>query len=119
MTPVTSGVEARVVYKDPERQREYYRNYYAKNKKAIHAATSRYKKRNPDKVKGWHYKSLFGISFEEYKALGDCCWICGSKEKLCLDHCHSTGRHRGILCRNCNIGLGHMQDSVANLRKAI
>lgn len=36
-----------------------------------------------------------------------------------LDHCHTTGEIRGILCHNCNLGLGHFKDSVVFLEAAI
>jgi len=38
------------------------------------------------------------------------CVICGSNEKLTIDHDHSTGMVRGALCTNCNLGLGHFKD---------
>ena len=36
-----------------------------------------------------------------------------------VDHCHTTGKIRGMLCKNCNLGIGNLQDSVDVLQNAI
>lgn len=42
-----------------------------------------------------------------------------SRNTACIDHCHTTGKVRGILCFNCNSGLGHLSDDVNTLKIAI
>jgi hypothetical protein len=63
-------------------------------------------------------KVKYGISLEDYDAMlarqGGVCAACKNKkrrsERLCVDHCHVTGKVRGLLCRNCNVGLGLFRD---------
>ena len=69
---------------------------------------------------------LKGFSFGEidaiYTASKGLCAICGNPptgRKHHLDHCHGSGKLRGILCHNCNVGLGHFKDNVELLAKAI
>lgn len=52
---------------------------------------------------------------------GSSCNICGAQpdEPLRVDHNHETGAVRGLLCRNCNVALGLMQDSPARLQQAL
>ena len=48
------------------------------------------------------------------------CAICKKAKRLLhVDHCHSSGKVRGLLCYNCNNGLGRFKDSVVNLKEAI
>ena len=50
------------------------------------------------------------------------CKICNvkfSKSTACVDHCHTTNKVRGLLCRLCNIGLGHFKDNTEILTNAI
>ena len=37
----------------------------------------------------------------------------------CVDHCHETGKVRGVLCWDCNVGLGKFHDDISKMRKAI
>lgn len=46
------------------------------------------------------------------------CAICHRTDDLVGDHCHATGKPRGILCRNCNLALGNMRDDPVRLRAA-
>lgn len=39
------------------------------------------------------------------------CQVCGSTKNLHLDHCHSTNKVRGVLCRGCNTLLGRLGDN--------
>lgn len=73
----------------------------------------------------------YGITYNDYKDMyaeqnGECA-ICKShytlegykSEKLHVDHCHSTGKVRGLLCHKCNTALGLLKDNTQNLLNAI
>lgn len=48
------------------------------------------------------------------------CQSCGRADAdLVVDHCHSTGRLRGMLCGQCNVGIGMFADDAEKLKKAI
>lgn len=75
-----------------------------------------------------YYKMTYGISLNDYEeilqAQRNQCAICGVALKSTgththLDHDHHTGRIRGVLCTNCNRGLGHFKDNLSILEKAI
>jgi len=87
-----------------------------------------WRKDNPHLAKNNGLRRDHGITFEDYKKLEDSqngvCAICGGKqieryEFFSVDHCHETGKIRGLLCSKCNIGLGHFEDSVEKLQSAI
>jgi hypothetical protein len=70
------------------------------------------------------FQRKYGITLNDYKVMlkeqGGRCKICGENEaRLHLDHCHSTGVVRGILCEHCNRGLGCFKDNIDNLIKAM
>lgn len=67
-------------------------------------------------------KHLYGISLEDYEQMlvsqNGVCASCGfdpGDEVLCVDHCHSSGRVRGLLCGPCNRALGHAKEDVDRL----
>lgn len=70
----------------------------------------------------------YGISLDSYFAMlesqDNACAICGKMDDgtpkfFHLDHCHDTGKVRGILCKDCNLGLGRFSDDPDRLRAAI
>lgn len=75
--------------------------------------------------KSVHRCFQYGINRQQYKFLvinqDNKCAICGDEflSTPHIDHDHSTGKVRGLLCRRCNIGLGKFKDSVIELRSAI
>ena len=78
-----------------------------------------------------HNLKKYGLTVEDYdrmlKEQNGKCLICLSEEacrtyasySLFVDHCHETGKVRGLLCHHCNSGLGHFKDSEELLKKAI
>jgi len=47
------------------------------------------------------------------------CAICCVAPATHVDHCHETKKIRGVLCNNCNVGLGFFKDNVSSLQNAI
>ncbi len=93
---------------------------------------SQWRKENPEKVKAQDFKSdlkkHYGITSEQYYQMiedqKNCCACCGQsaenfKRGLHVDHDHTTGQVRGLLCTECNPGLGYFQESTERLEMAI
>lgn len=75
-----------------------------------------------------HLRSKYGITHVEYDLMLDsqkgACKICNVHQinlskRLSVDHCHSTGKIRGLLCSQCNSMLGYAKDKTDLLEKAI
>ncbi|MFI7436367.1 endonuclease VII domain-containing protein [Micromonospora haikouensis] len=71
----------------------------------------------------YHLRRRYGVGQKEFDELlaeqGGVCAICGGADPQHLDHDHRTGWVRGILCFNCNGGLGQFRDSPTRLARAI
>lgn len=86
----------------------------------------RYRKRHPDRAKQQAFNKRWkrnGNNPANVQNLIDAhnghCDICGQKSvRLVVDHCHHTGKLRGILCDKCNFGLGLFKDDPSLLRRA-
>lgn len=79
------------------------------------------RKRNPGAVKRNNLKQNYGLSLEQYEFLvaqqGSRCAICQKiPARLCVDHSHSTGLVRSLLCSECNAALGLLQEDPARIR---
>jgi len=102
---------------------KYQKEYYLKNKAKLDKEHKKYYRKNKKQIQyinwKWQIKKRFGIDENEYNLLLKCqnrrCAICGRREKakinnivkrLAIDHCHKTGKVRGLLCSKCNGTLG-------------
>lgn len=78
--------------------------------------------------KNWRLIKLFGITQAQYNEMllkqNYSCAICHThvdsfSKDLAVDHCHTTGKVRGLLCSNCNLGIGNFKDDITLLNTAI
>lgn len=82
---------------------------------------------NREKARDTKLRKNYGITLAQYNCLVEeqrgLCAICLKPESnpgipLSVDHCHTTGAVRGLLCKKCNVGLGALSDNPALLRRA-
>ena len=92
-------------YQNQDKNKQRFKDYYENNK---------------ERFKEKYLKNLYGLSIDAFNSLlagqGGVCAICGSTNWLgphgspSVDHDHTTGKIRGILCHNCNVAIGFIQD---------
>jgi hypothetical protein len=77
--------------------------------------------RKNDRIK--HYVRKYGLSTDSAVALVEnkvgTCEICRATDSLVVDHCHSTGNVRGLICGACNSALGYARENISTLRGLI
>jgi hypothetical protein len=85
-----------------------------------------WRQKNPDRAKSYDLKRHFGITLEQYGDMlveqGHACAICNKPDRwrsLAVDHCHKSGKVRGLLCGWCNTALGKFEDDPDRLTAAI
>ena len=108
--------------------------YYAKNSDRCRAIANKAYAKNKHKhilrkkVYSWNKTYGIDITHDVYLQMleqqDNKCAICLTSDAdleklLSVDHCHTTGRVRGLLCNNCNLALGNFKDSITNLEQAI
>jgi Recombination endonuclease VII len=105
---------------------ERTRAYYEAHKQEINEQSRAYRHdHKDDRQRLLRRLTRYGISPAEYDALlakqNGACAICRRRPKgrLCVDHCHVTGRIRGLLCHSCNLALGYLRDDQASLIAAV
>jgi hypothetical protein len=89
-------------------------------------------RRNREAQRDWHYRDKYGLSVAEVEALyADQDGRCGccdravslrtrrGPERACVDHCHATGKVRGILCWDCNVAIGKLGDTYNGVERAL
>lgn len=111
-----------------EKHLAYGKAWAKQNKDKIRIASKLWRDRNPTKMKAKHLKAKYDLTLEEFNALKvnqkGVCKICNNPESdksrdLAVDHDWITGKIRGLLCRNCNVGIGNLKHSVEYLKSAI
>ena len=111
------------------------KEYYEKNKTEIlkrekekHAnLTPQQKDKLSERRNSRYLKNNYGLTKQDVEQMrqeqGECCAICEQTFgenwwQAHVDHCHTTGKVRGLLCNDCNRGLGGFKDSIFALEKA-
>jgi hypothetical protein len=103
-----------------EQQKEHSKAYYDANKDKIKVRQKAYRETNPDKVKAYDLKRLYGLSLDDYKELtASGCEVCGSFDRLCVDHNHTSGKVRGCLCSKCNQALGLLKEDTNSIKQLL
>lgn len=130
--------------KNREAYNSYMRDWTAKNKDILNAKRRERRKldqeyaerirekdraRPKEQLKNKRLNLAYGITLDEYNKMREeqnfSCAICGKhedncgKHKLVVDHCHTTGQVRQLLCAACNAGIGHFKESEQILTSAI
>lgn len=112
-----------------ERRNKYMQEWKKLNhKKTLESANKSYHKHKHKHVKrnkNYALKYTYGISLVEYEEMllkqNNKCAICKVdksefSKRLCVDHCHKTGKIRGLLCNNCNTILGFYETRLEQIK---
>lgn len=110
---------------------QYHREYYEKNREHLKERGRYHYRKDPDRMRDYSLRRLYGISLEEYYDLcetqGNRCFICQRTPqeadkrhgRLHVDHDHATGAIRGLLCAPCNRALGLLSEDTQSMRRMI
>ncbi len=111
-----------------EKHRLRAKKHYQRNKKRKNEQKIAWRLKYPEKAALFRRRSMlkriYGLSLEDYDNMveqqNEVCGICGKvvEGNLLVDHCHATRKIRGLLCNNCNLGLGYFRDNLDILASA-
>lgn len=109
--------------RDPEKSRLKAKEYYHQIRDGRRTRDKAGRKIDPDKYKNRKLVERYGITLDDYKAMyqrqNGKCMICELlSENLHVDHNHTTGEVRGLLCNGCNRGLGYFSENPVSLQNA-
>lgn len=128
------ALEAQKTYyqRHKEKIKEKKRLFQLENPDKRYLANKKYQEQNKEKIRFWLKKSrlkrMYGITIEDYDCIFNkqqgkcaCCGILNENltKELSVDHCHETGKIRGLLCHNCNTALGLIKDNVDVLKQML
>ena len=136
------GRAAEKRYRDAEyssnkdKHRERKRLYREMNRDLLNKRILEWSHSNPAKRREIQKRSAlkcrYGLTEQQIDSIGkDQGWVCKicsmslleldsiGRKKLSVDHCHKTGKVRGLLCTQCNRGIGHFQDNPDLLERAV
>ncbi len=103
------------------------RSYYSSRCKPCHQEYKRQSPTTPRNRKAEKLQLRYGLTYDQWEEMRQAedfrCMICGISEdeigkKLDVDHCHDSGRVRGVLCNPCNVILGLARDRINLLESA-
>ena len=102
-----------------------YKRYYDKHRDEVLAKNAKYHQDNKEEIAKRHRLCPYKLTQEQYdkklQAQNNRCAICYKEfvKTPHIDHSHKTGENRGLLCDDCNLGLGRFKDSIVILNSAI
>lgn len=103
----------------------YNASRYADNRDYYLEKSAAYYKRNRQRLLDYQFQRKYGATRAELLATyGKQCACCGTTEEppnrgWHIDHDHTTGKIRGVLCIRCNTGIGKLGDSIEGLERAL
>ena len=111
--------------KNRELLREKNKKYSKENPEIVKNSKLKYRAKNKQNIKEQRRQMRYGITKQQYDEMLErqqyCCAICSKtpKKTLDVDHCHSNGEIRGLLCNSCNQALGLFKDNKQYISMAI
>lgn len=124
--------------RSPDVGRKYQQSEKGKSRYKAYKKTETFKRaQNKHRRKVYHRNKVpfikqslkrYGITLDEYDLLlekqNNCCAVCKThtdflKRRLSVDHCHKTGKIRGLLCGPCNMSLGLLKEDIQIMNSLI